>query len=78
MSQMLMDLVGKCCTIQNEDEEYLTGGADIVCRVMAADDEWIKIAYIDENGGRVIRMERIETLDSIMIFTEHREETLYR
>ena len=78
MSGMMMDLVGQRCSIKNENEEYLTGHPDVTCHVLAADDEWIKIAYIDENGGRVIRMERIETLDSIMIFTEHREETLYR
>ena len=70
MSQMLMDLVGKCCTIQNEDEEYLTGGADIVCRVMAADDEWIKIAYRDGKGGRVCRLERIESIRSVRIYND--------
>ena len=79
MSGMIMDLVGQRCSIKNENEEYLTGHPDVTCHVLAADDEWIKIAFIDENGNRVIRMERIETLDSIVILGDHhREETLYR
>lgn len=70
MSEMLMDLVGKCCVIQNEDEEYLTGSADITCRVMATDGEWIKIAYPDGQGGRLCRIERIDSIRSVLIFNE--------
>lgn len=70
MSQMLMDLVGKCCVIQNEDEEYLTGSAEITCRVMAADGEWIKIAYADGKGGRLCRLERIDSIRSVLVYND--------
>ena len=70
MANMLLDLVGQRCLIKNENEEYLTGDAHVACHVLAADDEWIKIAYIDGTGNRVTRMERIETLDSVVIFDE--------
>ena len=70
MSNMLLDLVGQRCLIKNDSEEYLTGDARVACHVLAADDEWIKIAYIDGAGNRVTRMERIETIDSVVIFDE--------
>lgn len=70
MSSMLMDLVGQRCSIKTDDEEYLTGRPEIACRVLAADDEWIKIAYVDEDGNRLARLARIETLDSVIIYDE--------
>jgi hypothetical protein len=68
MSRMLTDLVGQRCIIKNDVEDYLTGNPDITCHVLAADDEWIKIAYVDEDGNRVARLERIETLSSVIIY----------
>ncbi|MBQ3483575.1 MAG: hypothetical protein IJA78_05305 [Clostridia bacterium] len=73
MSEMLMELVGKRCLIRNEEMEYLTGSADVDCRVLAADDDWIKIAYLDRMGRRITRLERVETLDSVVIFEETEE-----
>ena len=72
MSNMIMDLVGQRCSIKNEDEEFLTGNAEIACHVLAADDEWIKIAYVDRAGNRVIRLERVETLGSVIVFEDFR------
>ena len=72
MSSMLLDLVGQRCSIMTDDEEYLTGHPGIACRVMAADDEWIKVAYVDEGGKRISRLARIETLESVIIYDESR------
>ena len=68
MSDMLMELSGHCCSIMNEEGEYLTGSADIVCEVLDVDDEWIKISYQDKVGRRVVKLERVEYLDRIEIF----------
>ena len=68
MTNMLTELIGQRCVIKNENEEYLTGNPNVTCHVLAADDEWIKIAYIDGSGNRVTRMERVETLDSVIIY----------
>ncbi|MBE6691276.1 MAG: hypothetical protein E7590_08385 [Ruminococcaceae bacterium] len=68
MSDMLLDLVGQRCSIKTEDEEYLTGSPEICCHVVAADDEWIKITYVDATGNRVARMERIEIIGSVLIY----------
>ena len=70
MSGMMMDLVGQRCSIKNENAEYLTGHPDVTCHVLAADDEWIKIAYRDGKGGRVCRLERIESIRSVLIYND--------
>ena len=70
MSGMLMELVGRRCSIVNDMEDYLTGSPDITCHVIAADDEWIKIAYVDGDGRHVTRLERIETVESVKIFDD--------
>ena len=70
MSRMLTDLVGQRCIIKNDEEEYLTGNPDITCHVLAMDDEWIKIAYVNKEGNRVLRMERIETVSSVTVYED--------
>ena len=71
MSKMLLDLVGQRCSIKNDEDEFLTGNAEITCHVLAADDEWIKIAYVDESGTRISRLERVETLGSVIIYDDY-------
>ena len=70
MSDMLMDLVGRRCSIVNDTSAYLTGSVDITCRVVDADDEWIKVSYVDTEGRHVTRLERIETVESVLVFDE--------
>ncbi|MBR6726874.1 MAG: hypothetical protein IKM08_01655 [Clostridia bacterium] len=72
MSNMLMDLVGRRCSIVNDMNDHLTGSADVTCHVLAADDEWIKVAYVDDSGRHVTRLERIETVDSVVIYDDVR------
>ncbi|MBQ9098379.1 MAG: hypothetical protein IJY50_03020 [Clostridia bacterium] len=70
MSRMLTDIVGMRCSIKNDEEEYLTGNPEITCRVMAADEEWIRIAYVDERGNRISRLERVDTINSVTVFED--------
>ena len=70
MSGMLMELVGHRCSIVNDMDDYLTGSEEIACHVLAVDEEWIKIAYVDGNGNHMTRLERIETVDSVLIYDE--------
>ena len=72
MSEMLRDLVGKRCRIRNDEMEYLTGSADVDCRVLDADEEWIKVAFVDENGNRIARLARIESLERVTVYEETR------
>ena len=68
MSNVLTELQGCCCSIKNENEEYLTGSADIVCEVLSVDEEWIKIIYTDKTGRRIVKVERTDTILSVKIF----------
>ena len=70
MSSMLMELVGHRCSIMNDMEDYLTGSPEITCHVIAADDEWIKVAYVDEAGRHITRLERIDTVDRVVVFDD--------
>ena len=68
MSGMLLDLKNCCCSIKNDEDEYLTGSADIVCEVLDVDEEWIKIIYTDKTGKRVVKVERTDTILSVTIY----------
>ena len=68
MSDMLLDLKNCCCSIKNDEEEYLTGSADIVCEVLDVDEEWIKIIYTDKTGKRIVKVERTDTILSVTIY----------
>lgn len=70
MSAMLMDLVGHKCCVKTEDEEYLTGSADIPCRVTGADGDWLRVTYTDGQGERISRLARVEYLMDITVFEE--------
>ena len=70
MSAILSDLVGCCCRVKTEDDEYLTGSPDIPCRITDTDGEWLRVAYIDEDGNRVSRVSRVEYLTDVLIFEE--------
>ena len=72
MSSILLDLVGKRCDLMTDDGEYLTGHPGISCRVLAADEEWIKVAFVDENGNRIARLARIESLERVTVYEESR------
>ncbi|MBE6602963.1 MAG: hypothetical protein IJC95_06800 [Clostridia bacterium] len=68
MSDMLLGLKNCCCSIKNDEAEYLTGSADIVCEVLDIDDEWIKIFYTDRTGKRVVKVERVDSILSVKIY----------
>ena len=68
MSDMLMSLKNCCCSIKNDEAEYLTGSADIVCEVLDVDQEWIKIFYTDKTGKRIVKVERVDSILSVTIF----------
>ena len=70
MSFMMTDLVGHKCLVKTEDEEYLSGNPDLPCRVTGADEDWIRVSFVDEAGARLSRMARIDSLVDILIFEE--------
>lgn len=70
MSGLLSDLLGRRCCVRTEEDEYLTGSPDVPCRVTGADGEWIRVSFVDEQGNRVSRISRIETLADVLVFED--------
>ena len=38
---------------------------ELSCRIIDADDEWIKICYTEKKGKKVVKLMRIENIDAI-------------
>ena len=70
MSYLLSDLVGHKCLVRTDDDEYLSGSPDLPCRVTGADEEWLRVSFVDGTGERMSRMARIDDLCDILIFEE--------
>ena len=65
MSKLIKDLIGKKCGIKLEDDFSTLGVGIIVCDVLDADEEWIKISYEKKKEGKVIAIARISSINSI-------------
>ena len=70
MSYLLSDLVGHKCLVRTDEDEYLSGDPELPCRVTGADEEWLRVSFVDEAGTRMSRMARIDALCDILIFEE--------
>lgn len=57
MSKMISSLVGYDCTVEIDYDE-------IKCRILEADEEWIKLLVYGKKGDRTV-IHRIENIDSI-------------
>lgn len=65
MSKLINDLVGKQCIISSESIFSLAGKTELSCKIIDADDEWIKICYTEKKDKQVVKLMRIENVDSI-------------
>ena len=65
MSKLINDLVGSSCKIKSDEALALVGGTEIDCTVLDADDEWIKVTYVDKKGNTKTKILRIETIESV-------------
>ncbi len=70
MSDILRDLVGERCCIKTDDEQYLTGSPDVLCRVTGMDEEWMRVSYTDSYGNRISRLCRLDCLADITVLDE--------
>ena len=41
------------------------GKTELSCKIIEADDEWIKICYTEKKDKQVVKLMRIENIDSI-------------
>ncbi len=68
MSRLVNELIGKECEIDLEDS--VDWGDKLKCRVLDADDEWVKVSYTvrkKEQELKKTRMLRIEDIEGIKL-----------
>lgn len=65
MSKLIQELVNQECKILTEDALKLSGNAEIHCKVLDVDDEWIKISFVDKKNNTKVRILKIEDIESI-------------
>ena len=65
MATLINDLVGKQCIIRSDSIISFVGKTELSCRIIDADDEWIKICYTEKKGKKVVKLMRIENIDAI-------------
>ncbi len=68
MSDMLMELVGRRCVLRTQDEEYLGGDPNVLCRVTGLDGEWIRVSFTDDRGRALARLCRVDDLVDVTVF----------
>lgn len=61
MSKLIGTLTGQECTLTLTDEFT----AALPCRILDADDEWLKIRYVDKKDKTHIKFIRIENIKSV-------------
>ena len=52
MSKLINDLVGKQCIIRSDFIFSFVGKTELSCKIIDADDEWIKICYTEKKINR--------------------------
>lgn len=70
MSKLIASLVGKTCKLKTEEALLLSGGTELTCQIIDADEEWVQFTYTDKKAGQKNRMLRIDTIESIEIIEE--------
>ena len=54
-------------TIKSEAILNFAGKTELSCMILDADDEWMKISYIDKKDKQITKLLRIEAIDEIEI-----------
>lgn len=65
MSKLINSLVGKQCIIRSDSFFGFAGKTEVSCKIVDADDEWIRICYTEKKDKQVVKLLRIENIDVI-------------
>ena len=49
--------------VSGKSKEF--GNTELSCKIIDADDEWIKICYTEKKDKQVVKLMRIENIESI-------------
>ena len=67
MSKLISGLVQKECKIKTDDALQLVGSTELLCQVLDADDEWIKVSFTDKKKNQITKLLRIENINEVEI-----------
>lgn len=67
MSKLISNLVNQEIIIKSDDALQLVGKTELLCNVLDADDEWIKVRYMDKKNNQITKLLRIENIDEVEI-----------
>lgn len=70
MSKLISELVNKECILNSDDALQLLGTTELKCFVLDADDEWIKVRFIDRKKDQVTKLLRIENISGVEVAEE--------
>ncbi|MDU6247343.1 hypothetical protein [Paraclostridium sordellii] len=70
MSDIIASLIGKQCKIKTDEGTLFSSNGETNFSVLDADDEWIKLSYINKKHGEKIRVIRIDSISSIELISE--------
>lgn len=70
MSKIIRELIGKDCNITTEEALLWSGSTQIACKVLDADDEWVKFTYCDRKNAVKTKILRIDSIDHIELAEE--------
>lgn len=70
MSNIISSLIGKQCKIKTDEGMLFSSSGEAHFSVLDADDEWIKLSYIDKKHGEKIRVIRIDSISNIELISE--------
>ena len=65
MSKMITAMIGKKCKIKPADLEVFTSATEMLCEIVDADEEWVKVVYDAKKKGTVTKLIRIDDIKSI-------------
>ena len=70
MSKLMQQLMGRACNLISEKGLSIAGKCEFTCEILDCDEEWVKIRLDQKKGGKVVKMMRLEDIESVELADE--------
>ena len=70
MSKLINDMVGKKCVVKSDAGLELIANNEIECKILEADEDWLKIEYVEKKGNTVTILLRIDDIERVEILND--------
>ena len=69
MSKLLISLINQECMLKSEDGIWFNGNADLKCKILEVDDEWVKLSFINKKKVEIkLRLLEVKVLNQLILF----------